>query len=63
MSKLLLTIAILFGILILACGFVLIQSIVIWLIGEVATLILVLIFTGIFIYKVVLPELKADTEG
>ena len=63
MSKLLLTIAILFGILILACGFVLIQSIVIWLIGEVATLILVLIFTGIFIYKVVLPDLKADTEG
>ena len=63
MSKLMLTLLILIGIFCLACGFVLIQNLVIWLIGEKATLFLVLVLAGIFIYKVILPDLKADTEG
>ncbi|MFA2923363.1 hypothetical protein [Acinetobacter pittii] len=62
MSKLILTIVILFGILCLACGFGLLQNFVVWLIGERPTFILVLLIVGVFVYKIILPELKAESK-
>jgi hypothetical protein len=62
MGKLILTILILLGIIGLACIFCFVLNLVTWLIGSMATLIIILLATGVFIYQVVLPEMKADTE-
>ena len=62
MIKLILTILILFGIIGLACLFCFVLNLVIWLIGGMTTLMLVLLAVGVFVYRVVLSELKVEVE-
>lgn len=62
MGKLILTILILLGIIGLAYIFCFVLNLVTWLIGSMATLIVLLLAAGVFIYQVVLPEMTADKE-